>query len=68
MTPLGRFDSPAALIDNISLSQMKNYCNECDRIITKTAYSKPKYLKSHFKYEEIEGKTYRDMGFWRDYI
>lgn len=36
VTPLGTFDSPAALIPIISLSQMKNFCNNNDRLISKS--------------------------------
>ena len=68
VTPMGKFDSPAALYPTITLTQMKIYCNDSHRIITKNAYSKSEYLKSLYTYEELEGKTYRDLGFWRDYI
>lgn len=68
VTPLGKFDSPAALIPLITLTQMKIYCNDNEKVISKIAYNKSKYFKENFKYEEIEGKTYKDLGFSRELI
>lgn len=66
ITPLGRFDSPAALIGTISLSQMKNYCNNSNKIIPKKSYDKSVYFKSLYTYDEIKDRTYGDLGFSRD--
>ena len=66
ITPLGRFDSPAALIGTISLSQMKNYCNNSNKIIPKKSYLCSDYFKSLYTYDEIKDRTYGDLGFSRD--
>lgn len=68
ITPIGTFESPAALIPVISLSQMKIFCDDCDRLISKAVYNNSRFFQLFYTYEEIEGRTYRDMGFWRDYI
>lgn len=68
ITPIGTFESPAALTPIISLSQMKIFCNDCDRLISKASYNNSRFFQLFYTYEEIEGRTYRDMGFWRDYI
>ena len=66
ITPLGKFDSPAALIGTITLSQMKNYCNNSHKIISKQSYSNSDYFKSLYTYEEIKDRTYGDLGFFRE--
>ena len=68
VTPMGTFDSPAALEPIISLSQMKNFCNDCSTIITPKAYNKSRFLQLFYAYDDIKDKTYKDLGFWRDYI
>jgi len=68
VTPMGTFDSPAALIPIITLTQMKIYCNDCETIITHAAYNKSRFLQLFYEYEEIKDRTYKDLGFWRDYI
>lgn len=66
ITPLGKFDSPAALIGTITLSQMKNYCNNSHKIIPKKSYLCSDYFKSLYTYEEIKDRTYGDLGFFRE--
>ena len=68
VTPMGTFDSPAALIPIITLTQMKIYCNDCSTIITPKAYNKSRFLQLFYAYDDIKDKTYEDLGFWRDYI
>lgn len=68
VTPMGTFDSPAALIPIITLTQMKIYCNDCSTIITPKAYNKSRFLQLFYAYDDIKDKTYKDLGFWRDYI
>ena len=68
MTPLGRFDSPAALIPIISLTQMKMFCDKCDRLISRASYNNSRFLQLFYTYDEIKDRTYEDIGFWRDYI
>lgn len=68
VTPMGTFDSPAALIPIITLTQMKTFCNKCERLISKAAYNKSRFLQLFYAYDDIKDKTYKDLGFWRDYI
>lgn len=68
ITPIGTFESLAALTPIISLTQMKIFCDDCDRLISKASYNHSRFFQLFYTYEEIEGRTYRDMGFWRDYI
>lgn len=68
VTPLGKFDSPAALIPTISLTQMKIYCNDNERNINKKMYNNSLYLKQIYKFDEIKDKTFKDLGFSRELI
>lgn len=66
VTPLGTFDSPAALEPIIPLSKMKNFCINCDRLISYFVYKNCQWMKEKFPdYEKyIKGKTYREIGFY----
>ena len=68
VTPMGTFESPAALIPIISLTQMKMFCDDCDRLISKASYNNSRFLQLFYTYDEIKDRTYEDLGFWRDYI
>ena len=65
---MGTFDSPFSLIPIISLTQMKMFCDKCDRLISKASYNNSRFLQLFYTYEEIKDRTYEDLGFWRDYI
>lgn len=42
---MGTFKSPAALIPIISLTQMKIFCDNCDRLISKASYNNSRFLE-----------------------
>lgn len=68
VTPIGEFDSPAALEEKgiLSLTKMKSFCIRCDRIISYKVYKNCKLLQELYKdYErDLKRKTYRDIGFY----
>jgi len=68
ITPIGEFDSPAALIPLLSLTQMKYCCNEPNRKITERSFKASNFLNEYFKYEDIKDKTYKEIGFGRKLI
>lgn len=64
VTPIGTFDSPAAIEDKLSLTKMKSFCIKCDRLVTPVVFKNSSLLQELFsEYENIKGKTYREIGF-----
>lgn len=62
ITPFGKFDSPAALLPKLSLTKMKNFCMNNDRVLIKTVYDSCDLLKELYD-ESCIGKTYLELGF-----
>jgi len=61
-TPWGIYDSPAALEPNFSMTKMKNFCINNNRILSKLVYKNSEKLKNTFN-ESCIGKTYAELGF-----
>jgi hypothetical protein len=62
-TPIGIFDSASSLIDmGISREKMKTWCIKCDRKISLRVYRNSIFLQTNF-FNNIVGKTYREIGF-----
>lgn len=64
VTPLGIVESPSNLSPIISRTTLYKWCTKCDDKVLKITFDRTTWLKENFKWEDIEGKTFRDIGFY----
>ena len=62
-TPIGMFDSLYFL--EAQAQTIQKWCRFPDIIITHNSYMRSKFLQEHFEWLEIQGKTFRDLGFYK---
>lgn len=64
ITPVGIFDYCRALESvNISKPTMRNWCMNSHKKITKYVYSHSIWLQNNYSFEEINNKTFNEIGF-----
>ncbi len=70
ITPFGKFESRKDIAKNYNgHASIENWCKKENYIITNNNYNHSQYLKENYKREDIVGlKTYKDIGFYIDYI
>lgn len=64
ITPIGTFDYSRAL-DSFQITRptLQNWCQNNEKEITKHSYGHSPWLKSNYSFEELKGKTFKDIGF-----
>jgi hypothetical protein len=63
-TPIGIFDHCRALEEkSISKLTLWNWCKNNEKEISIHNYSHSSWLSSNYTWEEIKGKTFKDLGF-----
>jgi hypothetical protein len=64
---IGHYISPELISTTLSKQKAFGICttwySNLDKLITKTSYSHSSYLKSKWTWEELENKTFRNIGF-----